>query len=247
MGGVMSMRMLAVAAAAAILGSAQIAIAQTGPLPPPSFHHLMLNTVDPDAAIAFYTKAFPDTKRTEWGGYPAISSPDNVLILFNKVASAAGVRPAGHRFLAFRLEPAGPAPESGDTSGGRLQIRAALDRHRGRFGDRQQRHLSRRRRGLRLGRDQRADGGSAGQRRQARRRSGLRLSDRTGPCADRGSRKERPGTLQPCSYVGRRAFCAQLWYQEHLNATVPSRRTPAHRSIPKPIARSRAAYPPGLR
>ena len=45
--------------------------AQTA-LPPPSFHHLMLNTVDPEAAIAFYTKAFPSTKRTTWAGYPAI-------------------------------------------------------------------------------------------------------------------------------------------------------------------------------
>ena len=55
-------------------------------LPAPGFHHLMLNTVDPDAAIAYYTKAFPDTRRTRWEGYPAISSPNNVLVLFNKVA-----------------------------------------------------------------------------------------------------------------------------------------------------------------
>jgi catechol 2,3-dioxygenase-like lactoylglutathione lyase family enzyme len=55
-------------------------------LPAPGFHHLMLNTVDPDAAIAFYAKAFPDTKRASWEGYPALSSPNNVLVLFNKVA-----------------------------------------------------------------------------------------------------------------------------------------------------------------
>ncbi|HWC63080.1 MAG TPA: VOC family protein, partial [Rhizomicrobium sp.] len=60
--------------------------AQTA-LPPPTFHHLMLNTVDPEAAIAFYTKAFPTTKRTTWAGYPAIQSPTNVLVLFNKVSA----------------------------------------------------------------------------------------------------------------------------------------------------------------
>ncbi len=69
--------------AAALLACGPAAAAD---LPAPGFHHLMLNTVDPDAAIAYYTKAFPDTKRTTWEGYPALSSPNNVLLLFNKVA-----------------------------------------------------------------------------------------------------------------------------------------------------------------
>ncbi len=41
-------------------------------------------------------------------------------------------------------------------------------------------------------------------------------------------------------------FCAQLWYQTHLNAKV-QRRVPARRSIPKPIAMCRAASSPGRR
>ena len=60
--------------------------AQTPALPAPHFHHLQLNSVDPDAAIAFYMKEFPSTSRTTWEGMPALSSPDNVLIVFNKVA-----------------------------------------------------------------------------------------------------------------------------------------------------------------
>ena len=83
----MNARMMAAAVAALILGSGHLAMAQTGPLPTPSFHHLMLNSVDPDAAIAYYMKAFPGTKRADWGGYPAIFSPTNVLILFNKVSA----------------------------------------------------------------------------------------------------------------------------------------------------------------
>ena len=51
----------------------------------PGFHHLHLNSVDPDAAIDFYTRQFPSTAKTSWGGFPALKSPTNVLILFSKV------------------------------------------------------------------------------------------------------------------------------------------------------------------
>jgi hypothetical protein len=32
-------------------------------LPTPGFHHLHLNSIDPDAAIAFYTRQFPSTTK----------------------------------------------------------------------------------------------------------------------------------------------------------------------------------------
>src|SRR5207248_5764637 len=51
----------------------------------PGFHHLHLNSVDPQAAIDFYTRQFPSTRKGEWGGYPALHSPNDVLILFDKV------------------------------------------------------------------------------------------------------------------------------------------------------------------
>lgn len=56
-------------------------------LPTPGFHHLHLNSVDPDAAIEFYTGRFPTTSRSSWGGLPALASPNDVLILFDRVAS----------------------------------------------------------------------------------------------------------------------------------------------------------------
>jgi len=56
-------------------------------LPPPHFHHLALNSVDPEAAIAFYRKEFPSTVRTSWEGMPALQSPTHVLIVFQKVAA----------------------------------------------------------------------------------------------------------------------------------------------------------------
>ena len=59
----------------------------------PGFHHLHLNSVDPEAAIAFYTRQFPSTTKTSWGGLPALQSPTNVLILFTQVATAPVTAP----------------------------------------------------------------------------------------------------------------------------------------------------------
>jgi len=62
-------------------------------LPAPGFHHLHLNSVNPEAAIDFYARQFPTTARTSWGGFPALKSPNNVLILFTKVDSAPPTQP----------------------------------------------------------------------------------------------------------------------------------------------------------
>src|SRR5919109_3153856 len=59
----------------------------------PGFHHLHLNSRDPDAAIAFYTRQFPSTAKTTWGGLPALQSPNSVLILFTKVDTAPATSP----------------------------------------------------------------------------------------------------------------------------------------------------------
>src|SRR5271154_4609283 len=60
--------------------------AQTA-LPPPVFHHLMLNPTDPDKAIAYYSKGFINTHPSKWENYPAIATDNHVLVLFNKVAT----------------------------------------------------------------------------------------------------------------------------------------------------------------
>jgi hypothetical protein len=46
---------------------------------------LHLNSVDPDTAIAFYTRQFPSTARGDWGGFAALKSPNDVMLLFTKV------------------------------------------------------------------------------------------------------------------------------------------------------------------
>ena len=62
-------------------------------LPAPRFHHLHLNSVDPDAAIDFYTRRFPTSAKTSWGGLLALAAPNNVLVLFTRVATAPATSP----------------------------------------------------------------------------------------------------------------------------------------------------------
>jgi catechol 2,3-dioxygenase-like lactoylglutathione lyase family enzyme len=62
-------------------------------LPSPTFHHLHLNSVDPDAAIDFYVAQFPTSKKVTWAGAPALAAPNGVLLLFSKVDTAAPSEP----------------------------------------------------------------------------------------------------------------------------------------------------------
>ena len=61
-------------------------------LPPPGFHHLHLNSLDPDAAIAFYTQQFPSTSKSAFAGIPALKS-GNVYVLFTKVSAPPPTEP----------------------------------------------------------------------------------------------------------------------------------------------------------
>ena len=77
----------------AFFGLAGYGLAAQSAMPPPSFHHLHLNSVNPEAAIEFYTKAFPATSKTTFAGEPALRSPNNVLVLFNKIAAPPATQP----------------------------------------------------------------------------------------------------------------------------------------------------------
>ena len=75
------------------LGAWGLALQAQTPLPAPAFHHLHLNSINPEAAIEFYTKAFPTTSRGTFAGQSALRSPNNVWVLFNKVASPPATQP----------------------------------------------------------------------------------------------------------------------------------------------------------
>ncbi|HEY7288760.1 MAG TPA: VOC family protein [Vicinamibacterales bacterium] len=89
------MRILAISVALAVtVASSGRPAAQSAPaLPTPGFHHLHLNSINPDAAIDFYTRQFPATSRGTFAGNPALKSPNNVWVLFNKVETPPATQP----------------------------------------------------------------------------------------------------------------------------------------------------------
>src|ERR1700675_3290895 len=62
-------------------------------LPAPGFHHLHLNALDPDAAIGFYVRRFPTSAKVSGGALPALAAPNDVLVLFSRVATAPATSP----------------------------------------------------------------------------------------------------------------------------------------------------------
>lgn len=66
--------------------------APADPLPPPGFHHLHLNSLNPDAAIDFYMRQFPTTMKTTVAGYPALKA-GKVYVLFTRVNVAPPTEP----------------------------------------------------------------------------------------------------------------------------------------------------------
>jgi catechol 2,3-dioxygenase-like lactoylglutathione lyase family enzyme len=83
----------ALAAAFAWTGKSRVAAQSDGALPVPGFHHLHLNSMNPDAAAAWYAKEFPSTSKTTWGGMTALKSPNNVIILFTRVEQPPATQP----------------------------------------------------------------------------------------------------------------------------------------------------------
>ena len=67
--------------------------AQTDPLGVSRFHHLHLNSTNPEAAIAFYTRQFPSVSKITFAGAPALKSPNNVLVLFTEVNAPPPLQP----------------------------------------------------------------------------------------------------------------------------------------------------------
>ncbi|HSF22854.1 MAG TPA: VOC family protein, partial [Blastocatellia bacterium] len=60
--------------------------------PPATFHHVHLNSLNPQNAAAFYTRTFDVTKKTSIAGFDAIQS-ENMYLLFNKVLAAPPTTP----------------------------------------------------------------------------------------------------------------------------------------------------------
>lgn len=57
------------------------------PLPAPKFHHIGLNSVDPERSLAWYAKYWPRGKRMTYAGFPAFY--DDIYLLYTKVSKPA--------------------------------------------------------------------------------------------------------------------------------------------------------------
>ncbi len=79
-------------------------------LPMPTFHHIHLNSVNPEASLDWYAQFWPRGERTTLGGFPAFH--DEIYLLYTKVARAgawrlrreAAARGSAERVLDLRLD-----------------------------------------------------------------------------------------------------------------------------------------------
>jgi len=118
--------------ALAVTGGIARGIAQSGTgaaLPQPQFHHIHLNSVDPDKSIAWYSAYWPKGRKTTYGGLPALVDEKGFYLLYTKVARQA---PGGFDRKAQRSVPQsafwtfGSTFEGPDTSAFRARI-SSLD------------------------------------------------------------------------------------------------------------------------
>lgn len=207
--------------------------AQTVPdkLPAPGFHHLHLNSVDPDAAIAFYTREFPSTVKSSFAGFPALKA-GNVYVLFTKVKTPPPIAPQTaiwhfgwhvvdvhksyeiyrqrsevHLLPLYTTDEGGSVFVSSDTwpgVGGSLGLTKA----------------------------QIADAKAKG----VQPTHGAGFAYLEGPD---GAIIEYQGNMPAERFnhvhlFEENPYCAELWYQEHLNAPGPVRYTEANCKVPKP-------------
>ena len=69
-------------------------------LPPPTFHHIHINSVDPDRSIAWYSDYWPQGEATTYAGFPAFY--DDIYLLYTQVDTQP---PGGFDRALQRSEP----------------------------------------------------------------------------------------------------------------------------------------------
>ena len=80
-------RIVSFAVGAAWLAASAPPRAQTPALVAPGFHHVHLNSPNPEAAIAVYVRAHPSNTRATFGGITGFRTSNGVYFLFDKVAA----------------------------------------------------------------------------------------------------------------------------------------------------------------
>jgi catechol 2,3-dioxygenase-like lactoylglutathione lyase family enzyme len=80
-----------------LIATIQSPMAQTPPAQQAAssvrFHHVHLNSVNPEAAAAYYPKAFTTSTVTKFNGYDAVKTVNGVYLLFTKVNTPPQTQP----------------------------------------------------------------------------------------------------------------------------------------------------------
>ena len=114
--------LLVSASALAPVGSASPAQSAASPLPMPTFHHIHINSVNPEAALAWYSQFWPRGERTTFGGFPAFH--DEIYLLYTKVPSQA---PGAFDAKRQRSVPQSAFWTFGSTFTDTVDVRAAVE------------------------------------------------------------------------------------------------------------------------
>src|SRR5262245_59287723 len=199
-------------------------------LPAPGFHHLHLNSTNPENAIDWYVKAFPVNAKVTWGGQPALKAPNNVLLLFTKVDQPPATQPQTavwhfgwhvlkERETMARLRDMGVTLLPLYTGEGDKTVNINSDTYPGTGGV------------LGLTRAQLEEA----------RKNGVKPQGGPGFAYIRGPDDaviEVQGDMPQerfnhVHFYHEDPFCAQLWYQKHLNAPIPQGRRGAAPAEPR--------------
>lgn len=71
-------------------------------IPAPAFHHIHINSVDPERSLNWYAQYWPEGRKTTFAGFPAFSDEKGFYLLYTKVAKQA---PGGFDRRAQRSVP----------------------------------------------------------------------------------------------------------------------------------------------
>jgi catechol 2,3-dioxygenase-like lactoylglutathione lyase family enzyme len=84
-------------------------------IPAPAFHHIHINSVDPERALNWYAQYWPQGRKTTFAGFPAFADEKGFYLLYTKVAKQA---PGGFDRRAQRSVPQSAFWTFGSTFGG---------------------------------------------------------------------------------------------------------------------------------
>ena len=217
----------------ALCSAAPITLAQTSTPAGPRLHHVGLNTVDPEKAIAWYLKVWPSATRTTVAGYPAVQSRHARAVQQSgspagrRVARRSPSRRGAERVLAHRREHQHDRHQ-GATELGRRVSPAAVHRAEGYDARRCGAPGWRRTPERRAPRNSRTP--------QPRRRATVDSATSSRPtacCSSSPAARTTRDSFSHIHFYHEQPLCAANWYVEHLGMELPPVRDSSGKETPR--------------